>query len=190
MSGEVFVYALDVRGLDPDSAAWAGRVCPERAQRLRSLAGIDQRRRCLGVELALDAALRERLDGYLPPPRYLRDERGKPRLESGALHFSLAHAANWAVCALAEFPLGVDIEPRARASKIPVREWVGIESYLKLTGEGLGGGFRTLCAAESEIFRLGRRVAFLARDQLDDCLLCVATDAPSRLLVRRLAPVP
>ena len=41
MSGEVFVYALDVRGLDPDSAAWAGRVCPERAQRLRSLAGID-----------------------------------------------------------------------------------------------------------------------------------------------------
>lgn len=84
--------------------------------------------------------------------------------------------------------MGVDIERKDRASTIPVREWVGVESYLKLTGEGLSGGFRTLCARETEIFRLGARVACLARGEVGDCLLCAATDAPAALRIEVVPP--
>ena len=95
------------------------------------------------------------------------------------------------MCALHRAPVGVDIERKDRAAAIPVREWVGVESYLKLTGAGLSGGFRTLCARETEVFRLGTRVACLARGEVGDCLICAATDAPAGLRIEVVStPLP
>ena len=47
---------------------------------------------------------------------------------------------------------------------------------------------RQLCARETEIFRLGERVAFLARAEVGGCLLCAATDAPAALRVEIVSP--
>ena len=180
----IHLYALDVSALDADSAVWASFVSPDRRARMAALKNIADRRRSLGAELALHAALARHLDGYAPPPACLRLPGGKPVLRDGrGWHISLAHAGDWAVCALHRAPVGVDIERKDRAAAIPVREWVGVESYLKLTGAGLSGGFRTLCARETEIFHLGERVAFLARAEVGGCLLCAATDAPAALRV-------
>ena len=185
----IFLYALDVSALEADSAVWAAFVCADRRARMAALKNIADRRRSLGAELALHAALSRHVDGYAPPPACLRLPGGKPVLRDGqGWHISLAHAGNWAVCALHRAPVGVDIERKDRASAIPVREWVGVESYLKLTGEGLSGGFRTLCARETEIFRLGARVACLARGEVGDCLLCAATDAPAALRIEVVPP--
>ena len=185
----IFLYALNVAPLDADSAVWAAFVSADRRARMASLKNIADRRRSLGAELALHAALSRHMDGYAPPPFYDRLPGGKPVLRNArGWHISLAHAGNWAVCALHRAPVGVDIERKDRASAIPVREWVGVESYLKLTGEGLSGGFRTLCARETEIFRLGARVACLARGEVGDCLLCAATDAPAALRIEVVPP--
>lgn len=185
----VYLYALNVSALNPDSAVWSAFVSPDRRERMAALRHLDDRRRSLGAELALDAALSRHLGGYAPPPAYARLPGGKPVLEGGAgLFFSLAHAGDWAVCALHRAAVGVDIERRERAAAVPVREWVGVESYLKLTGAGLSGGFRTLCAGETEIYRLGARVACLARGEVGDCLVCAATDAPARLQIEIVAP--
>ena len=182
----VHVYALNVRALDPDDRAWAHLLSAERRARMAALARDCDRRRALGVELALDAALRAHVPGYAPPPAYRRLPGGKPVLEAGLPHVSLAHAGDWAVCALFDAPVGVDVERADRKSSIPVREWVGVESYLKLTGEGLSGGFRTLCAGETQIFRLGRRVAHLARADLDECIVCAAADSPISIRLLRV----
>ena len=185
----IFLYALDVSALDADSAVWAAFVSEDRRARMAALKNAADRRRSLGAELALHAALARHLDGYAPPPVCLRLPGGKPALKNGqGWHISLAHAGDWAVCALHRAPVGVDVERKCRASAIPVREWVGVESYLKLTGAGLAGGFRTLCAGETEIFRLGARVACLARGEVGDCLLCAATDAPAALHIETVAP--
>ena len=185
----IFLYAIDVSALEADSAVWAAFVSEDRRARMAALKNIEDRRRSLGAELALHAALTRHMDGYAAPPACLRLPGGKPVLRDGqGWHISLAHAGNWAVCALHRAPVGVDIERKDRASAIPVREWVGVESYLKLTGEGLSGGFRTLCARETEIFRLGARVACLARGEVGDCLLCAATDAPAALRIEVVPP--
>ena len=188
----IFLYALNVAPLDADSAVWAAFVCADRRARMASLKNIADRRRSLGAELALHAALSRHMDGYAPPPVYDRLPGGKPVLrDARGWHISLAHAGDWAVCALHRAPVGVDIERKDRAAAIPVREWVGVESYLKLTGAGLSGGFRTLCARETEVFRLGTRVACLARGEVGDCLICAATDAPAGLRIEVVsAPLP
>ena len=187
---DIFVYAIDVSTLNPDSAVWAAFISAERRARMAALQRLDDRRRSLGAELALHAALSRHLENYAPPPAYLYTPGGKPVLADGkGWHVSLAHTGDWAVCALHGCEVGIDIERKNRVSTIPVREWVGMESYLKLTGTGLAGGFRALCATETEIFRLGQRVAYLARGEIGGCLLCAATDAPARLRVAEIDPL-
>ncbi|NLF27595.1 MAG: hypothetical protein GX592_06820 [Clostridiales bacterium] len=177
------MYAVDVAQLDADDARWLPSVSAQRARHIREYRRPSDRRRSLGAELALDAALRARVPDYAPPPRYRYLDGGKPELLSGPPYISLAHAGNFAICAISDAPVGVDIEERDRKSPMPVREWVGVESYLKLTGEGLSGSFRTLCAGEDEIFLLGRHAAHLARAELGSCLICAASDEPARLTV-------
>ena len=65
---------------------------------------------------------------------------------------------------------------------------VGVESYLKLTGEGLAGGFRTLCAGETEVVSLGQRAACLCRGRVGDCLLWPPPTPPAALKVEIVAP--
>lgn len=115
----------------------------------------DEKKRCsLGVELLLYRAL-----GADKPLSYSLGENGKPYIEGGAF-FSLAHSGKYAVCAVSDFAVGVDIEgarknslrlarrfftrseyERIAASGEPdelfCRLWVIKESYIKATGKGL-----------------------------------------------------
>jgi phosphopantetheinyl transferase len=178
---EIFVCVVDASRLDVGDERLQALVSPLRAARIAQLRHAADRRRSLGAELALDGALRAGLAHYAPPPRYRYADRGKPELLDGGAQISIAHAGDWAVCALSNRPVGVDIERADRASAIPVWQWVGIESYLKLTGEGLSGRFRALEAREREILLSGARVAFLARAKWADCLICAASAEPARL---------
>jgi len=83
------------------------------------------------------------------------DQHGKPRLLDGALEFSIAHAADRVLLAVADrIPVGVDVEPAdalvAEAAALVrhasehdvegaelVRLWVRKEAVLKATGHGL-----------------------------------------------------
>ena len=131
--------------MNPDSAVWAAFVSSDRRERMAAIRQIDDRRRSLGAELALNVLALPLRRQTLPPPAYYRLPGGKPMLKTDREPFiSLAHAGNWAVCALHSAAVGVINERRGASPRaLPVREWVGIESYLKLTGAGLSGGFRT-----------------------------------------------
>ena len=65
----IFLYALDVSALNADSAVWAAFVSEDRRARMEALKNIEDRRRSLGAELALHAALSLHVDGYAPPAR-------------------------------------------------------------------------------------------------------------------------
>lgn len=145
----VRLYIADVSGLDIERALT--EVSDYRRQKALRCPDDEKRRCSLGAELLLYRALGA-------PVEYALGENGKPYIDGGA-HFSLSHSGNYAVCAVADCQVGVDIErPRENslrlakrffteseyaliaASDTPgedfCRIWVFKESYIKATGMG------------------------------------------------------
>lgn len=64
-----------------------------------------------GDPYALLAALLRETKGVDPPPEIARTEWGKPYFpHRPELHFSLSHSGGLALCALADTPIGADLE--------------------------------------------------------------------------------
>lgn len=149
------------------------RFCSEgRLLSAARFANDEKRLQSYAAELALSYAA----SGFkLLPPVYSYAENGRPILEDGFV--SLAHTSGFAAAALFPAPVGIDIElvrhvsPHiARRVLSPAEEalfkrdenplyllekFVNKEAFLKMTGEGLGGGFRDLHDAEGLVFRQG-----------------------------------
>ena len=99
----------------------------------------------------LDFVLREYYNTY----EYVlnTDERGKPYLEGDPVFFNISHSAGVAALAVSDSPVGIDTEPMRDIrpqvvkrftgvdSDSPVERlfaWLRYESYVKMTGEGIG----------------------------------------------------
>lgn len=115
------------------------------------------------AELAICAAMKNSGRPFAPPD-YAYKESGQPTIQNG--HISISHTEGYAACAIAREPVGIDVErghtfSKAAAKRIlsPQEElmsdstnadellsriWTVKESFLKMTGEGIPGGMRTL----------------------------------------------
>ena len=160
------LFIADVSALCPESVV----LPPERAEKLRKLTRIEDRRLSAGVYLLLCRAC----DMLGIPREYSVGENGKPDFTGGGLHFSLAHSGKYALCAVADSAVGADIEmPRAGSQRIAerffspdeaahvttaedlCRLWTMKESYIKARGLNLSAlsdfsvlkseGFSYLC---------------------------------------------
>ncbi|MFM9371358.1 4'-phosphopantetheinyl transferase family protein [Streptomyces sp. Da 82-17] len=146
----------DLALLDADERARAERL-RRPADRLLHVAAHALLRRVLGARLDRDPAglrfVREPCPGCGGP-------HGRPALPGAPVHFSLSHSGGLALIALAERPVGVDLELLADAALVTdvaaglhpyeraalaadpapsafTRCWTRKEAYLKGTGEGL-----------------------------------------------------
>lgn len=127
-----------------------------RLRKAQTLKAPDDQVRSLCAGLALDACLRT-IGLRERDVTIATDVHGKPfLLGHPTWHFSLSHSGDWAVCALDDSPIGVDIE-RHRPTNIerlatrcfgtnePLTAedffslWTRKESYLKAVGIGLSG---------------------------------------------------
>ena len=163
MSLSLSLHALDeadARLLD-EVTGWLEPTERARAERF---ATDTLRRRFLAAQAALRQHLASRLGIASGQLRLCRDAHGKPHLPPPApLHFSLSHSGGWALVAVAEVELGVDIEAliakpgeglaaqflapavladwRAQAdaerSASLTLAWCAREAVLKLDGRGL-----------------------------------------------------
>lgn len=131
---------------------------------------------CAFSYLLLCDALRER--GILEPPTFIygkEGQDGKPSLaEHPNLFFNLSHCKHAVACALADHPVGIDIEAMGRYSerlaKYTMNEeecaeieaaenkdvaftrlWTMKEATMKLTGEGIGTNVREVLKHSSNI---------------------------------------
>lgn len=117
----------------------------------------------VAAELAICAAMKNSGRPFAPPD-YAYKESGQPTIQNG--HISISHTEGYAACAIAREPVGIDVErghtfSKAAAKRIlsPQEElmsdstnadellsriWPVKESFLKMTGEGIPGGMRTL----------------------------------------------
>ena len=101
----------DIRTLDTDTMAHTvGMMDEERRRRVNDIAGEDDRRRTVAGELLARRLLAQRLgcgEGEVP----LRwDEMGKPAVDAAGVYVSVSHSGPYAVCAIADVPVGVDVE--------------------------------------------------------------------------------
>ena len=105
------LYLMKISGLEPDDIKWKKHVSPKRYKKMLSYRQKKDRALSLGVELLLNAALQELYPGISYPVTWGEDENGKPYLpDYPAIYFNLSHAEEYAVCALSDAALGVDIE--------------------------------------------------------------------------------
>ena len=158
------LYAMNVTPLlDGSWEAMMPQLSHWRQKKVMSLRHGADRARSAAAGWLLDYALTQA--GLPKAQRAIQlQPGGKPVLAQGGLHFSLSHAGPWAVCALADTPVGVDVElPRctmatarrffapaevAQVEALPeqarpdalLRLWTAKEAFTKALGQGLSLG--------------------------------------------------
>lgn len=117
------------------------------------------------VQQRIAAAVQDFAPDFPPCGRQVyKNKRGKPFFEDSSLQLSISHSGKWWILALAQIPLGVDVQEmrpiRAQAlarrffhpAEVQALEaeafqgfyqiWTQKESYVKLTGSGIDAHFR------------------------------------------------
>ena len=156
------IYALDVSLLDPEWNRWDHLIDGMRLAATAQLRRREDRARSIGAGLLLAYAVKQIYPAQILPLRIETDALKKPFLPNiPELHFNLSHSGKWVVCAVADQPIGIDIEkishpmddviqrffsPAERAyidAFTPAERpaafcelWVLKESYMKATGLG------------------------------------------------------
>lgn len=106
---ELFWY--DIRQMD-DAAyrAALAQMSTARQKRVKKIAMEDDRKRTVAAELLARRAVGEKLGIAPEKVTILLDENGKPYVQGNPVYISLSHSGNWAVCAMDQKPVGVDVE--------------------------------------------------------------------------------
>lgn len=82
-----------------------------RKKKLKAIKTESARKQSLGAEAVLIANIRKNVSDAVFPLKYEADKNGKPEFVNACdIHFSLSHSKNIAVCAIAQTPVGVDVQ--------------------------------------------------------------------------------
>ena len=106
---ELFWY--DIKQMDEETYRGAfAQMSQVRQKRVNEIAAEDDRKRTVAAELLVRRVVGEKL-GIAPKQVALTvDENDKPRIEGDPMYISMSHSGAWAVCAVADKPVGVDVE--------------------------------------------------------------------------------
>ena len=159
----------DIRTLDTDPMAHTvAMMDEERRRRVNDIAGEDDRRRTVAGELLARRLLAQRLgcgEGEVP----LRwDEMGKPTVDAVGVYVSVSHSGPYAVCAIADVPVGVDVEVlRSADEKFMRRVCSEAEmAYIRVGDDGDCARFWETWTAKEALFKLTGKGPLLALSRL------------------------
>ena len=159
----------DIRTLDTDTMAHTvAMMDEERRRRVNDIAGEDDRRRTVAGELLARRLLAQRLgcgEGEVP----LRwDEMGKPTVDAVGVYVSISHSGPYAVCAIADVPVGVDVEVvRSADEKFMRRVCSEAEmAYIRVGDDGDCARFWETWTAKEALFKLTGKGPLLALSRL------------------------
>lgn len=119
------------------------RVGEHRRRKADRLLAVIDKARSVGAGAVLRFAIEDCTEFNYDELEFDVDENGKPYVKNAPFHFSLSHSGDYAVCAISDSPVGVDIEQeRELTEKFKKRfaetilQWTKKEAKGKLTGNG------------------------------------------------------
>lgn len=195
----VKLYVADITNLpDPEKQPELLSQLPqERQQKIRKMRQEKSRKQSMGVGLLLQKVLAlYHMEKATPSV----GEHGKPQIEG--LQFNLSHSGNIVICAVSDEPVGCDVEqlrkaPQAVAERFFTenekaylsqfsgeaydiaffRLWTMKESYVKMTGEGIGltiGVYEIVVDEEEKVLRDGEiQECYLSEIEMDGYIISV-----------------
>lgn len=164
------VYAIPIAAVNPDDGQARAHISRDRLEWIDRRHG-SARVQSFAATLLLEYAIAQIFPSVVHPLAISIADGGKPYLvREAGIHFSLSHSGAWAVCAVGDHPLGVDIErcePNRPdiASRFFHKEevrylnglpgyarpdafyslWTLKEAFVKTTGRGLDLPLRSFC---------------------------------------------
>ena len=163
-SGEAAIWLADLDAADAGEHALGVLSEDERARAARFVFDV-HRRRFIACRAWLRRQLGERLSRAAHDLRFEYGPVGKPSLAGSALRFNVSHSDRYALLAVADAEVGVDIErerpladmdalaervfsagerqalaqvPAGRKAEVFFAGWTRKEAYIKARGEGIG----------------------------------------------------
>ena len=177
----ISLYIADIGSLpDPkDEPKVLEGLSLERRDKINRQQKLQKRKQSLGAGLLIKEVLAQK---GINEDAVTKDVHGKPQVEG--LHFNLSHTGNIVVCAIAEAPVGCDVES-VRTAPDGVAEhffcknernyleqfegerydeefyriWTLKESYVKMTGEGMAltrGVYELVLNEDVKVLRAGK----------------------------------
>ena len=152
---ELFWY--DIRQMDEETYRAAfSQMSPARQKRVNEIAAEDDRKRTVAAELLVRRAAGEKL-GIAPEAVALTvDENDKPHVAGDPIYVSMSHSGAWAVCAVDNRPVGVDVEViRGAQEKFIARVCSEAEqAYIRYGDAGCFHRFWECWTAKEALFKL------------------------------------
>ncbi len=144
---------------------YLGLMDPERRERVQKKARREDRVRSVAAELLVRRAVSEILGISEGEVGLYSDENGAPRIRQEGVFVSISHSGDYAVCAVSDRPVGIDIEEiRPMCARVAIGTfsagemeylsaeenelsgetlvrfyeiWTAKEAYAKMTGNGM-----------------------------------------------------
>ena len=131
MNGEIYEY-------------YYSRIGKTRQDKANGLLRPEDKARSVGAGAVLRFAVEDSAQYNYDDLKLLTDKRGKPYFEGNPFFISLSHSGDYAVCAISDSPVGVDIEKEKTLTENfkkrfapDILEWTKKEAKGKLTGVGV-----------------------------------------------------
>ena len=119
------------------------RVGEYRQKKADKLVSAIDKARSVGAGAVLRFAIEDATEYNYDNLTVLTDKNGKPYIKNNPFYFSLSHSGDYAVCAISDTPIGVDIEQERELTENfkkrfaeSILEWTKKEAKGKLTGKG------------------------------------------------------
>ena len=145
---DIVLSIVKIDSFEIDESLFSGY----RRKRLGELKTDLLKKQSCAAEYALICAMQAYSNEILPPFEYFASEHGKPEfIEYKSIHFSLSHSGDYAVCAIGERPVGIDVEKKhdiisgvvdkyynpAEAKMDFTDVWTRKEAVVKADGRGI-----------------------------------------------------
>lgn len=150
---------MNVSGIDISDENILSKMSVRRLEKINRIKPEKSKKQSIGAELVLNGALRHEINAKTPV-LWDTDDNGKLFIPGEEIHVNLSHSGDWAVCAVSDGSVGIDIE-RVKTADIAIAKrfftpqeynyiknsalqddaffemWVRKESFIKAVGKGL-----------------------------------------------------